>query len=154
MKMALKDHMSRKLVTVSMGSTAKEAQRLMTNFWIRHLPVMDEQEGYIVGMLSERDLLRSPSLEIPVEQLMSSPIRTFSIETPLVDVVEAMIEEKVSAFLITQEEEVVGLVTSEDMLIVLEQILKQDESRTWVLNEILVNPALQRAAYIVGQTGI
>lgn len=154
MTLTLKDHMSRKLITVGRETTAKEAQRIMTNFWIRHLPVMDEPTGMIVGMLSERDVLRSPSLETPVEQLMSSPVRTFGIETPLVSVVEAMIDEKLSAFLITKEDEVVGLVTTEDMLVVLNEILKGDESRAWVLNEILINPALQRAAYIIGQAGI
>lgn len=154
MKIALKDHMSRKLVTVSHDATAKEAHRLMTNHWIRHLPVLDESSGYIVGIISDRDLLRSPSPEIPVEELMTSPFKTFDVETPLADVVESMIEDKISAYLITNDDDVVGLVTSEDMLFVLDSILKEDEGKTWVLNEILTNPSLQRAAYIVGQTGI
>lgn len=155
MKMALKDHMTRKLITINKDASTAEALRLMTNFWIRHLPVLDQEEEFIIGMLSERDLLRSPSLETPVEKIMSTPIKTFSIETPLRDVVEAMIEEKVSAFLITKKEEIVGIVTSEDMLVVLDQMLKHDdESLGWNLNELLINPALQRAAYLVGQAGI
>jgi len=154
MKMALKDHMTRKLVTIGKEATAAEAYRLMSNYWIRHLPVMDEAEEYIVGMISERDLLRSPSPETRVGTLMSSPLKTFSVDTPLKAVVDAMIEEKISAFLITKEDEVVGIVTSEDMLVLLDQLLKQDSGPTWVLNEILINPALQRAAYIMGQAGI
>lgn len=154
MKMALKDHMSRKLINVSCDATAKEAQRLMTNHWIRHLPVMDEDSEFIVGILSDRDLLRTPSLDIPVEELMTTPFKTFDIDTPLVDVLDCMIEEKVSAYLVTQNDDVVGLVSSEDLLIILDQILKEDQEKTWVLNEILTNPHLQRAAYIVGQTGI
>lgn len=155
MKMALKDHMTRKIVTVGTNTTAAEAYRLMSNFWIRHLPVVDAEEEFIVGMLSERDLLRTPSPETPVMKLMSSPIKTFSIETPVRDVVDAMIEEKVSAYLITKEDEVVGIITSEDMLVLLDQLLKGDESTLgWSLNEILTNPALQRAAYLVGQAGI
>lgn len=154
MKLTLKDHISRKLVTIPPEANAREAQRLMSNHWIRHLPVLDENTGYMVGLLSDRDILRSPSLEIPVGELMSSPFKTFDVETPLADVVEAMIDEKVSAFMITQNEEIVGLVTSEDLLIVLDQILKDNEGHTWVLNELLTNPALQRAAYLVGQAGI
>nr|WP_295898964.1 CBS domain-containing protein [uncultured Bdellovibrio sp.] len=155
MKMALKDHMTRKIVTVNQDATAAEAYRLMTNYWIRHLPVMDAEEEYIVGMLSDRDLLRTPAPETKVQQLMSSPIKTFSIETPIRDVVDAMIEEKVSAFLITKNEEVVGIVTSEDLLVLLDQILKRDDNTTtWSLSEIFTNPALQRAAYLVGQAGI
>ncbi len=154
MKLALKDHMTRKLITVTQGATAAEAYRLMTNYWIRHLPVLDENEEFIVGMLSERDLLRSPSAETPVENLMSTPLKVFEIDTPIKSVVDAMIEEKVSAFLITKNEEVVGIVTSEDMLILLDQLLKKDETISWNLSEIFINPALQRAAYLVGQAGI
>ncbi|KHD89210.1 MAG: hypothetical protein OM95_05190 [Bdellovibrio sp. ArHS] len=154
MKLVLKDHMTKKLITVSRTASAAEAQRLMANYWIRHLPVMDEQEDYIVGMLSDRDLIRAPSAEVSVDTLMTSPIKTFDIETPIADVVDGMIEEKVSAFLITKKDEVVGIVTSEDMLIVLHQILNKEDGITWNLSEILVNPALQRAAYLVGQAGI
>ncbi|ASD62670.1 CBS domain-containing protein [Bdellovibrio bacteriovorus] len=156
MKIALKDHMTRKLITVSKDATASEALRLMTNYWIRHLPVMDEEEDYIVGMLSERDLLRSPHAETPVGKLMSSPLKTFPIEAPMKAVVDAMIEEKVSAFLITKDDEVVGIVTSEDMLVLLDQILKKDESSDapWVLGDLFSNPLLQRTAYLVGQAGV
>lgn len=154
MPMRLKDHMSRQLITIDRSAVAKEAQRLMTNYWIRHLPVMDTDTDHIIGLLSDRDLLRSPSSDIPVEQLMSTPFKTFDIDTPLVDIVEAMIDEKISAFVITKNQDVVGLVTSEDLLVVLAQILKEDSDKTWILNEILTNPALQRTAYILGQTGI
>lgn len=154
MKLVLKNHISRKLITVPTTATAAEAQRLMANYWIRHLPVMNEEDDYIIGMLSDRDLMRASSPEVTVDKIMTSPIKTFDIETPIDDVVEAMIEEKVSVFLITKEEEVVGIVTTEDMLVVLHQVLKKDDTTTWNLSEILVNPALQRAAYLVGQAGI
>ncbi|KYG68334.1 CBS domain-containing protein [Bdellovibrio bacteriovorus] len=154
MKLVLKNHISRKLITVPKTATAAEAQRLMANYWIRHLPVMDEEDDYIVGMLSDRDLMRASSVEVTVDKIMTSPIKTFDIDTPIDDVVEAMIEEKVSAFLITKEDEVVGIVTTEDMLVVLHQVLKKEDTSTWNLSEILVNPALQRAAYLVGQAGI
>lgn len=155
MKIALKDHMTRKLVTIDKDATAGEALRLMNNFWIRHLPVLDEAEDYIVGMISERDLLRAPSSATPVYELMSTPIKTFSIDTPMKAVVEAMIEEKVSAYLISKDEEIVGIVTSEDLLVLLDQILKREDSpKTWVLSDVLINPVLQKTAYMVGQAGI
>lgn len=154
MKMALKDHMTRKLITINRTATCAEASRLMTNYWIRHLPVVDEAEEFIIGMLSERDLLTATSADIPVEEIMTTPLRTFSIETPLRTVVNSMIEEKISAFLITKEDEIVGIVTSEDLLILLDQMLKKEGGRGWDLSELLVNPALQRAAYIMGQAGI
>lgn len=155
-KIALKDHMTRKLVTVGKEASPTEALRLMNNYWIRHLPVLDETEEFIVGMLSERDLLRAPTTATSVSELMSSPIKTFPYDTPVKAVVDAMIQEKVSAFLITQGEEVVGIVTSEDMLALLDQILKKDETEEapWVLSDLFASPLLQKTAYLVGQTGI
>ena len=154
MKLALKDHMTRKLITINKDSTVAEAYRLMKNFWIRHLPVLDQEEEFIVGMISERDLLAAPSADTAVSQVMSNPIKTFPIETPVKSVVSAMIDEKLSAFLITKDDEIVGIVTSEDMLVLLKEVLKEDDTTQWSLSEIFINPALQRAAYIVGQTGI
>lgn len=154
MKMALKDHMTRQLITINRNATSGEAHRLMTNYWIRHLPVVDEAEEYIIGMVSEKDLLTAATPNVSVEKIMSTPLKTFSMDTSVRTVVDAMIEEKISAFLITKEDEVVGIVTSEDMLVLLDQLLKQEGSRTWDLSELLVNPALQRAAYLMGQAGI
>ncbi|MGZ3768986.1 MAG: CBS domain-containing protein [Bdellovibrio sp.] len=154
MKMALKDHMTRQLIIINRNATAGEAHRLMINYWIRHLPVVDEHEEYIIGMLSERDLLSAGSPNVTVEKIMASPLKTFPLDTSVRTVVDAMIDEKTSAFLITRDEEVIGIVTSEDMLILLDQLLKQEGSRTWDLSELLMNPAVQRAAYLVGQAGI
>lgn len=154
MKMALKDHMTRKLTTINVDAPASEARRLMANFWIRHLPVMDKDDEYIIGMLSDRDLLTATSSETPVSKLMSSPIKTFDINTPIKVVVGAMLKEKISAFLITKHEDVVGIVTSEDMLVLLNEILNKDEATRWSLLELFTSPAIQRTAYSVSQAGI
>jgi CBS domain-containing protein len=154
MKLNLKDHMTKKLITVDKDASVAEARRLMTNYWIRHLPVLDSGEDFIIGMLSERDVLKASSDDVCVEYLMTTPMRTFDIKTPLSDVVEAMIAEKISAFLITKGDEIVGITTSEDMLVLLNELLRKEESPTWSLSEVFTNPALQKAAYMVGQTGI
>lgn len=154
MKLALKDHMSRRLITISHSASVAEASRLMRNYWIRHLPVLDENEEFIVGILSEREVMAAPSLEISVDKVMSTPIKTFPVDTPIRNVVEAMVEEKLSAFLITKADEIVGIVTSEDMMVLLLDILNEDDTTEWSLSKIFSSPNLQRTAYLVGQTGI
>lgn len=154
MKIALKDHMTRKLITINREAPASEALRLMTNFWIRHLPVLDRNEEFIVGILSERDLLSAPSMSTPVEHLMSAPLKTFDIDTPMEEVVRAMVEEKISAFLVVKSEDVVGIVTSEDMLVLLHEMLKKDDNSQWSLTNLLFNPIVQKTAYLFGQAGI
>lgn len=154
MKVNLKDHMTRKLITIEKSASIHEAHRLMNNFWIRHLPVMDQDEEFIIGMLSERDLLKAKSQDDEVQSVMSTPIRTFEIDTPLKDVVEAMIAEKISAFLITKGDEVVGIITSEDLLVVLDQLLKNEDSTSWSISQIFTSPGLHRTAYLIGQAGV
>jgi CBS domain-containing protein len=46
--------MSKELITVEPGTSLREAARIMTERWIRHLPVLES--GRLVGIVSQRDL--------------------------------------------------------------------------------------------------
>jgi CBS domain-containing protein len=46
--------MTKNLVTVGPGTSLREAAKIMTDRWIRHLPVLDG--GKLVGVMSQRDL--------------------------------------------------------------------------------------------------
>jgi CBS domain-containing protein len=46
--------MTKDLVTVDPGTSLRDAARIMTEKWIRHLPVLDG--GKLVGIVSQRDL--------------------------------------------------------------------------------------------------
>ena len=46
--------MSKDLVTAEPATSLREAARIMTEKWIRHLPVLEE--GRLVGIVSQRDL--------------------------------------------------------------------------------------------------
>lgn len=46
--------MSKDLITVDPGTSLREAARIMTEKWIRHLPVLEG--GKLVGIVSQRDL--------------------------------------------------------------------------------------------------
>jgi CBS domain-containing protein len=53
-KTKVEDAMIRDLVTIHPGASLREAARVMTDKWIRHLPVIDGTK--LVGILSQRDL--------------------------------------------------------------------------------------------------
>ncbi len=155
MQVSLRDHMTKKLHTVSEDSTVAEALSIMRNRWIRHLPVVDVGGEFVVGIVSDRDLANAPSIQSVIRSVMTTPVQIFEVATPVESIVHAMIEEKVSAFLVTDQEEVIGIVTSEDMLVLLSQILeKGDRSRLPTLSEILMNPMLQKTMNSVSQAGI
>lgn len=154
MKLSLKDHMSRKLQVISEDDTVDNALHMMRNNWIRHLPVLDRNNESVIGMISERDLLVAPKTQAPVRTIMSTPVKIFDINTPLDSIVHAMVEEKISAYLITDNEEVVGIVTSEDMLVLLEDLLTKDNAKPTTVLELLMNPVLQRTMNMMSQAGI
>lgn len=50
----ISDVMSKDLITVEPGTSLREAASIMTDKWIRHLPVLEA--GKLVGIVSQRDL--------------------------------------------------------------------------------------------------
>src|SRR3989344_7376998 len=107
MKDSLKGAMSKKLVTVDWNMHMRKAAELMEERRIRHLPVTDEL-GIVVGILSDRDIKRAMSPKNPgfspngtVCEFMSWPVITVSQDLPLKEAAQGMIDEKISAFLVT-----------------------------------------------------
>src|SRR5919204_1150649 len=53
-KTRVEEVMARDLVTIDPSASLREAAHVMTDKWIRHLPVLDR--GRLVGIISQRDL--------------------------------------------------------------------------------------------------
>lgn len=127
---SVKDTMSKKLVTVKWDQTMESAAEIMEEHRFRHLPVTDDL-GVIVGILSDRDLARATNPQKPgfdaeaqVSDSMSWPVVTVDQNMPLKEAAQGMIDEKISAFLVTDADKaIVGIVTSQDLLKVLVELL-------------------------------
>jgi predicted transcriptional regulator len=123
-------NMTRSMVTVSFDKSIEDAYAMMQQWGVRHLPVRDAR-GKIVGILADSDIYRAMSPRTPpfepsqtVGDYMSWPAITIDEGTPIAEVAEAMIIEKVSAFLVTKAGgEATGIVTNEDLLRVLQRAL-------------------------------
>jgi acetoin utilization protein AcuB len=119
----IRQHMTASPVTVRRDATIAEAQRLMREHEIRHLPVLDGQA--LVGVLSKRDLLFIETLHTLdpetalVEDAMSHEPLIFAPETPLAQVAKAMAETKYGSVVIVERGAVVGMFTNIDALRVL-----------------------------------
>lgn len=126
---SLKQNMTKSLVSVRWDYPMEEAGRLMHEKNIRHLPVVD-QAGNLTGMLSDRDVKRAMDPKFPgfnkgtvVGDFMNWPVVSVEQTTPLAKAVKMMMEEKISALLVTRGGTVAGIITSEDMLRVLYDLL-------------------------------
>jgi CBS domain-containing protein len=139
------DIMTKNLTTVSQSEPLVRAYKVMSEKKIRHLPVTDNS-GQIVGLLSDRDLQRAmiaESVEMgiaggvldmalsfdpahSVRDFMTYPVRVVDYKMTVKDVAELMIESKISSFLVVNGRQILGIVTTEDMLKVLVELLKND----------------------------
>lgn len=137
MIISLRKNMSKKLITVSKNTLVEEALMIMKNHHFRHLPVVNS-EDLIVGLISELDLYKNLSPdEVTISQIMTKIVYTFDVKSSMKLVAEEMIKQKFSAFLITQEKEVVGIITSEDMLQLLSQLLEDKNSANSLIEDFL-----------------
>ena len=133
----VRDWMTEHLVTLSPEASVAEALTLCRKRRIRHIPILDE--GGLVGIVSDRDLRdASPALgdperartlqEIPVADVMSREVITVDPQDSIENAAQQMYELKIESLPVVSEgavagagstvaeEEVLGIVTSSDVM--------------------------------------
>jgi acetoin utilization protein AcuB len=106
--------------TIARSQSLSTARRLMREYDVRHLPVLEG--GQIVGLLSERDLFLVETLpgvnptDVRVEEAMVESVYTATPETPVAQVIETMIERKLGSAVIMENDKVAGVFTTVDAL--------------------------------------
>lgn len=124
----VQDLMTRSPLTIEASSSLADARRLMKRHGVRHLPVMDE--GVLVGLISDRDVklieahTKSDPNDISLAQAMSRAPWTVAPSTPLEVAARHMARHKLgSSVVVDNEQQVVGIFTSQDGLRALAQVL-------------------------------
>jgi CBS domain-containing protein len=162
--------MSGQLINVNANLPLEEAYSILRDNWIRHLPVVDEN-NHVIGIISDRDFSRAivpdskktlPSYTIPefpplatVGMYMSSDPFTISIDGDLKEAVQIMVETKTSACLVAKNGEMVGIITSEDLLKLLTEYLeKPSGSMRERIEAYLMNSPLGAIGQMLSNAGI
>lgn len=148
--------MSKNLKTISTGASLQDAYALMEEFRVRHLPVLNET-GEITGIISYKNLLTDQTvLLMPVEFFMSFPVVEVSENTSLKRAILKILEKKISSLLITNnEQEVIGIVTTDDLLWHLASQIKNEDDEA---SESFINDknlqTVGEIARLLSQAGI
>ena len=123
------DIMSVSPVTIAPSTSVHEAQALMQQRKIRHLPVL--KDGRLVGMISDRDIrlvLPSPATSLTVweirhllDKLTVGEVMTYFVMTttpdcPVTEAVGRMLGHKVGALPVVVDRQVIGILTRTDIL--------------------------------------
>jgi len=116
-------------VTLNPEDTLDLASDVISLGRIRHIPVVEE--GRLVGLLSERDLMGAAASQIfglkqrsksallksvLIKDVMKKRVVTVGPQTPIRDVAHLMAEKKIGCVPVISEGTLVGLVTTTDIL--------------------------------------
>lgn len=113
--------MARELRTIDRNASVRDAARLMREKRVGSLLV--QAEGDYVGIVSETDVVRrgvAEGLDIdrePVHRVMSSPLITLDIKKSAVEANALMSERAIRHLVITEEGQIVGVLSVRDLLI-------------------------------------
>lgn len=121
--------MTKNVLTIDAGEPLAKALELMRDRRIRHLPVLDSQKN-IVGILTDRDFSSLDVLGgLKVEHAMSKPVHFIDQGVSLRSAVFRMLENRISSLLVSDDQNnAVGIVTTEDLLWQLAHLMKDDSS--------------------------
>ena len=160
----VKDSMTREVVVLSPETTATEALVLCRERRIRHLPVLEA--GRLAGIVSDRDLRsaapglgdpgRAAALEkVRVLEVMSRDVATARPHDPIEEAANRMRERRIGCLPVMEDERLVGILTSSDVMEALVQLIRAHEPGSRLVASMPDRPgALAGAAGIFGVLGI
>lgn len=108
--------MTAPVTTVRAEDPYQEVSRLMHEHGYHHLPVLSAA-GTLVGMVSDRDLLRRGAADGPARMLMSERVLSASPDTSIREIARVMVTERIGAVpLLGANGALEGIVTRSDVL--------------------------------------
>jgi acetoin utilization protein AcuB len=145
----VRDSMTREVVTLGPDASAAEAWRLCREGNIRHLPVVDG--GRLVGLVSDRDLRdASPPRGSTGERdalnwsrlgdIMSTELATIHPLDTIDHAARELHDRKIGCLPVVAEGELVGIITSSDMMRALIELVGARDHGSWVEVEVPNEP--------------
>jgi acetoin utilization protein AcuB len=151
----VKDAMSKDVKTLALDDTIETCFDFMKENQVRHLPVVDsptekEENPYLLGVVSDRDILRQLSpylgksgqtdsdakvIKQPLAQIITRNPITVSSETPMADAIGLMIDNHINMLPVLSGQNLIGIITSADILMLLIRSIRLDRLSQLHLDE-------------------
>ena len=138
----VRDWMTSDPITVTSNSSLPDAHKLMTDYKIRRLPVVDD--GELVGIVTRGDVRGAEASEatslsiyelhyllskLTVGKIMHEPVITVSPDATIAEAAGLMLKHKIAGLPVVEGGKVVGILTESDIFrIVAESWQKNPES--------------------------
>ena len=115
----IQDIMARTLISVNPSTTALQIAKMMEQGGIGAILVREKNNP--IGIVTDRDFAtkiaaNSLPLDTPVEKFMSSPLITINHNEPISSAAERMSSKKIRKLAVTENGDIVGIITSTDLV--------------------------------------
>jgi predicted transcriptional regulator len=122
----VKDYMSSPIYVIERNEPVQRARNLMFKYSIGRLPVLDN--GKLVGIVTKHDITnrlnqaapewrRRPIDKVPIQVVMTEGPITIFPDATMAQAAELMIENDISGIPVERNGDIVGMVTSRDMIV-------------------------------------
>lgn len=114
--------------TVDMETPLVDANKILQEHGIRHLPVLDH--GKLVGVVSQREIALLQACgavdlnRVSIADAMTAAPYAVSPDTPLSEVCTTMASNKYGSVVITEADSILGIFTTTDALQVLSELFR------------------------------
>jgi CBS domain-containing membrane protein len=127
----VRDVMTAQVTTLKRNDKLTLANDVMQLGRIRHLPVLDDDDEQLAGIVSQRDLFRGALAQalgygqhasrklldtFAVKDIMATDVITTSPDTPLVDAARVLMERKIGCLPVVDKGRLVGIITEGDFV--------------------------------------
>ncbi|MCG9713944.1 CBS domain-containing protein [Shewanella insulae] len=139
--MRVSDIMTTDTVCISDQATTKDAHLLMSSRGVRHLPVISEADGTLVGILTHKKMISTvvgmlshygnegldrQERRTSVAEIMDKEFQKVTLDEPLAVVVDYFIDNKLGCLpVVDDNHKVIGILTSSDFVKLCASLLKQ-----------------------------
>lgn len=116
----IKDWMSKPVLTIKEDATLTAAAKKMVQKGVGCI-VATSKDQHPVGIVTERDMLKIVAKQLDVKKtlvrdVMSRKLKTLPVTASMLEVSRLMKQGKVRRILITEDGEIVGVVTASDLI--------------------------------------
>jgi acetoin utilization protein AcuB len=142
--MRVRDYMTTSVTTLPDDARLLDAALLIRRTGKRHVPIVNP-EGNVVGIISDRDVSRlAPSMlaqmtpedynrvfeATPITKAMTKNPMSVSPDAPVAEAVALLYTKKIGALLAVEDGKLVGILTVNDMLGLLNELLTGSQAST------------------------
>jgi signal-transduction protein with cAMP-binding, CBS, and nucleotidyltransferase domain len=133
--------MSKNVVKVNHEISALEISKIMVKRRVSSVSIIDN-DNKIIGIVTEKDLIREVCAKnilantLTAAKVMSSPLITISKNSSINDATKLMVEKKIKHLAIHENNDIIGIVTTYDLINVLRNKIKSMDLDSNLLDAI------------------